>query len=409
MQSKDIFDAFRDEARRIEKDLIALRRTIHRHPEPRWTEWKTSALVAQRMKDLGLEVKTGVPDTAVIALIPGAKPGRCAALRADLDALAIADGKADPGRSKVEYASCISGAAHACGHDVHVTVVCGVAAVLSRFKDRLPGTVKLIFQPSEEIPIEDRDGAREVIEHGGLENPRVDAIFGLHCWPELRAGQVGVNAGPAMACATGFDITMRGEKAHAGTPEFGRDALLAMCQTITSIHHLISRRVAAADTVAINIGTIAGGQSRSIVADSVTASGTMRTMHPPLRERMKAEMRRIVEGVSLACGTKGEVRFSPDMPPVINDERLTAIVEQTARAVLGAANVVPMRIGAMTAENFALYIQDRPGFYLKLGVANAETGQSYPLHHELFDVDERAIQTGVVVLCSSLYQYLLTQ
>jgi len=401
MEPKELFKAFQVEARRIEKELISLRRQIHRHPEPRWEEWTTSKIVAERMRALGLEVKTGVPDTAVIANLRGKSPGRCVALRTDLDALAIADGK------KVEYASTVPNVSHACGHDVHIAVVTGVAMVLSKFRDHLPGTVKFIFQPSEEIPLEDRDGAREVIQAGGLENPHVDAIFGLHSWPELRAGQVGVNPGPAMACATGFNITLRGEKAHAGTPQFGRDALLAMCQAIISVHHLISRRVAAADCAAINIGTISGGQSRSIVADEVTVGGTMRTIDVSVRERLKEEMRQMVAGVAQAYGAKGEVTFSPDMPPVINDERLTRIVDSVARAILGDNNVVPLKIGAMTAENFALYIQDRPGFYLKLGIANAETGKAYPLHHELFDVDERAIQTGVSVLCAALYQYLV--
>ena len=400
METKEIFKKFQAEAKQIEGELISLRRYIHRHPEPRWEEWNTSKLVAERMKALGLEVKTGVPDTAVIANLRGKSAGRCVALRTDLDALTIADGK------KVDYASSVPNVSHACGHDVHITVVTGVAMVLSKFRDRLPGTVKFIFQPSEEIPVEDRDGAREVILAGGLENPHVDAIFGLHTWPELRAGQVGVNAGPAMACATGFNITMRGEKAHAGTPQFGRDALLAMCQAIIAVHHLISRRVAAADSAAINIGTISGGQSRSIVADEVTVAGTMRTIDVPLRERLKDEMRQMVAGISQAYGARGEVSFAPDMPPVINDERLTQIVNSAARAILGDANVIPLKIGAMTAENFALYIQDRPGFYLKLGVANAETGKAYPLHHELFDVDERAIVTGVSVMCAALYQYL---
>jgi amidohydrolase len=357
------------------------------------------------MKRLGLEVKTGVPDTAVIALLRGGGPRagaatRCVALRTDLDALAIADGK------KVEYASRVPNTAHACGHDAHIAVVTGVATVLSRFRDQLPGTVKFIFQPSEEIPLAGRDGAREVIRAGGLKNPEVDAIFGLHCWPELRAGQVGVNAGPSMACATGFTITMKGQKAHAGAPQFGRDALLAVCQAIVSVHHLISRRVAAADHVAINIGTLHGGASRSIVADSLTAEGTLRTIDVPLRERLKKEIRQMVAGVSRAYGTVGEVSFDTDMPPVINDEGLTRIVERTACAVLGRSSVIPLRIGAMTAENFALYIQDRPGFYLKLGIANAETGKAYPLHHELFDVDERAIEVGVSVLSAALYEYL---
>lgn len=400
MEFLELFKLFQVEAQRIENELIAMRRHFHRHPEPRWMEWKTSALVAEKLRTLGLEVKTGVPDTAVIANLYGTRKNRCVALRADLDALQIADGK------KVEYASTVPGVSHTCGHDVHVTVVTGVAMVLAKFRDMLPGIVKFIFQPSEEIPVEDRDGAREVIQAGGLENPHVDAIFGLHCWPELRAGQVGINAGPAMACATGFNITMRGTKAHAGTPQFGRDAITAMCQTIVSIHHLISRRVAAADAVAINIGTIAGGESRSIIADSVTVMGTMRTLDVGLRERLKQEMREMVEGISRAYGTRGEIEFAPDMPPVINDENLTRMVDKVARALLGDQAVVHLKIGAMTAENFALYIQDRPGFYLKLGVANTETGHAYPLHHQLFDVDERCIVTGVSVLCAALYQYL---
>lgn len=387
-------------ARGMKNDLVKLRRDLHQHPEVRFTEKRTASLVAKRMKRLGLAVRTGVGETGVVAVLKGARGGRCVALRADMDAINVQDQK------KVAYRSSVPNVMHACGHDAHVTVVCGVAKALADLRGALKGTVVFLFQPSEEIGLHGRSGAEAMIKDGALKNPSPDAVFGLHCWPQFRAGTVGVAEGPAMAGADSLTFHVFGEGSHAGTPHLGCDAILAMSQCIVALHHIIPRNMPPSENVTLHVGMIEGGVSRAILADHVKALGTLRTISERTRHTMKRRIGEVIDDICGAYGAGSEIEWSLAMPPVINNKALTEVVRRAAHEIIGKENTIEVEACPMTAEDFTLFIQDRPGFYLKLGTANAETGKSYPLHHNCFDVDERALTTGVEVLSLAILRRL---
>jgi len=392
----------REKTDEIEEELIRIRRDIHAHPEVRFEERRTGAIVTERLYSAGVHPKTGLAETGLTALIEGKAPakGKCVGLRADMDAINIQDKK------RVEYVSRVEHVAHACGHDVHTVVALGVGIVLASMREHLNGSAKLIFQPSEEIGLHGKSGAREMINDGALENPPLDGIFALHCWPELRAGTVGIGAGPAMAAADSMTLKVQGEGAHAGTPHRGRDAILAACETIAAVHHVIPRNVSPQETAAINFGTIQGGESRAILADQVEALGTLRTTNEETRTFLKKRIEDVAAGMARAYDVKITLDWTLGMPPVINDAGLAELTADVARQVLGPDSVVPMTSCPMTAEDFALFAERVPALYLKLGVADRETGKCFPLHHHEFDVDESAIAVGVKLLSAAMCEFL---
>jgi len=395
-----IIDAINRKTEEIEGYLIGLRRNFHRYPELGFEEKRTGAIIAEKLCAIGAEVKSGLAETGLIALIRGRGKGRCVALRADMDGIAIQDMK------KVEYASCVKNVMHACGHDAHMAIAVGVGIVLNDLRDEFDGVVKLIFQPSEEIGLHGVSGAAEMIKDGALKKPDVDAIFGMHCWPELRAGTVGINYGAAMAAADSLTLEVYGETAHAGAHHLGRDGILAVSEMIVALHHVVSRNTDPAEPVVIHIGQIEGGRSRAILADHVHAYGTLRTVNEATRRRIRKRINEVVSGIARAYGVKAEAVWTGSCPPVINDERLTKLAEEVARKVIGARRVVRLDSCPMTSEDFALFAQEVPGCYLKIGIADSRTGKSLPLHHNRFDIDEKAISTGVRVLSAALYEYL---
>lgn len=379
-------------------DLIALRRDLHAHPELRFAERRTAALVAERLRRVGWQVTEGVARTGVLALLSGSDPGPCIAVRADLDALPIGDEKSVP------YASTVPGVCHACGHDVHTTVVVGLGERLARRSD-WPGTVRLIFQPAEEIPFGERSGGAAMLEAGALADPAVDVVLGLHCWPDLPAGMVGVDDVIAMAAKDAFGIRVLGTSAHAATPSRGVDAILVAAQLVTSLHHLVSRRTDAHERAALNVGTIAGGRSQSVLADRVELTGTLRTVDEEVRQRLKAALGQVTTGIAAAAGALVEIELANEMPAVRNDGRLVARAHRVLAAHLGKEAVRRLAEPPMTTDDFALYAERVPGLYLKLGVRGPDRVR--PLHHPLFDVDERAIGVGVDAM-EALVRNLLT-
>jgi amidohydrolase len=379
--------------------LVALRRDLHAHPELRFAEHRTAGRVASRLRAAGWGVVEGVATTGVVATLAGERPGPCVAVRADLDALPV------PDRKSVPYASQHPDACHACGHDVHTTVVVGLGERLARDRS-WPGTVKLLFQPAEEIPFGQQSGGAAMLEAGVLDNPTVDAVLGLHCWPDLPAGTVGIDDAVAMAAKDAFRIRVVGVGAHAATPSRGVDAILVASQIVGALHHLVSRSTDARDLASLNVGTVAGGSSQSVLADSVEMTGTIRTVDAAVRERLRARLEQVVAGVASAAGTIGEVEWANDMPAVRNDARVVARAQAVLPALLGAESVRRLTDPPMTTDDFALYAQRVPGLYFKLGVAGPDG--CHPLHHSLFDVDERAIAAGVDTV-DVLVRSLLTQ
>jgi amidohydrolase len=366
--------------------LREFRRDLHHHPELRFQEFRTGERVAERLRLAGLDVTTGHAVTGVVARLDSGVPGPHILVRADMDALPTQDLKTVP------YASTNAQVAHACGHDVHTTVVVGVAEEMAGRSD-LRGRLTFVFQPAEEIPFGEPSGGQAMIDAGVLDG--VDIVLGLHCWPDLLAGTIGVDRSIAMAAKKAFRIAIRGTGAHAATPSKGRDAVLAASMVINALNQLIGREVDPGGRVALNVGTVSGGQSQSIVAPAAELTGTIRTVQPELADRLHLAVERVVAGVAVSYGVEAVVEWKNEMPAVLNDARLV----ERAQEVFEADPVIRHEVieqPPMTADDFALYAQQRPGLYVKLGVRAADDSSGiHPLHDGRFDVDEGAIDTGV--------------
>jgi amidohydrolase len=297
--------------------LVEQRRDLHMHPELSNREERTARIVAERLKALGLEVKTGVARHGVVALLKGAKPGPVIAVRADMDALPIQE------NIDVPYKSKNAGVKHACGHDVHTTVQLGVAEVLSRMRDQIAGTIKFIFQPAEEgAPPGEEGGATLMIKEGALENPRPQAIFGLHVMPNIEVGQIGYNSGPAMASSDRFVITIRGKKVHGAYPHDGIDTVVIAAQCVSALQTIRSRRINTMEPLVITIGSIHGGNRFNIIADEVVLEGTMRTLSEEVRSRAQEMMRETLAGITSAYGAKFDMEFDKPNPVTYNEPKL---------------------------------------------------------------------------------------
>jgi amidohydrolase len=381
--------------------LIAQRRDFHMHPELSNREERTSRVVAERLRALGLtDIKTGVGKYGVTALLVGAKPGPVVAVRADMDALPIQE------VNDVPYKSQTPGVKHACGHDVHTTIELGVAEILSKMKDDVHGTVKFIFQPAEEgAPTGEEGGAKLLIKEGALDNPRPQAIFGLHTEPNLQAGQIGYHVGPAMASSDTFSITIRGKSSHGAQPQLGVDAVVVAAQSVLALQNIRSRRIDPLEPLVITVGTIQGGTRFNVIAGEVKMTGTMRTFNDQVRERSIALMRETLQNITAAYGATFELNIEDGNPVTYNEPSLVEETLPTIRRVVGDKNALAIK-PFMPAEDFAHYQKLVPGFYYFLGVGNREKGITAGWHTPDFDVDEESLVIGVKVMSNVLLDYL---
>lgn len=389
--------ATRDPASSAPAHLVALRHDLHRHPELRFAEHRTARILADRLRTLGYEVRTQVGGTGVMGVLHSGRPGPIVLLRADMDALPVTD------RTTTDHSSLNPGVSHACGHDAHMAVVVGVAERLAA--DAVArGRLVVVFQPAEERPFGQPSGAQAMLDDGLLADGEPTAVLGLHCWPDLPAGEVGIDERIAMGAKDAFAIELRGQGAHAATPSRGRDAILGLGALVTGLHMSVGRALDATDRAAFNIGTVAGGRSQSVVADEATLTGTLRTVEPAVRTRLRAAIERVTAGTSAAHDLAADLRWADEMPPVVNDPRLArqAFVVAQDAGIPGHMLSDP----PMTADDFALLSAGRPALYLKLGVRDPASDDWPPLHNGLFDVDDTCIAVGVRVL-AGLATYLL--
>lgn len=388
-------------AESLRDKLIMQRRDFHQYPELSNREERTSKVIAEKLKALGLEdIKINVAKHGVTALLKGKKPGPVIAVRADMDALPIQETNA------VSYKSKNDGVKHACGHDAHMTVELGVAEILSEMRDEIRGTIKFIFQPAEEgAPTGEEGGARLMIKEGVLENPKPEAIFGLHVMPNIEVGQVAYNSGPAMASSDRFKIIIRGKKVHGAYPHDGVDAVVIAAESITALQTIRSRRINTLEPLVITIGSIHGGNRFNIISDEVVMEGTMRTLNEDVRANAMAMMKQTLQGITSAYGGSFELEFSGPNPVTYNEPKLVEETLPTIKRIIGDKNVIS-RPPQMGAEDFSYYQKVIPGFFYFLGVGNQKKGITAMIHTPDFDIDEESLVIGVKVMSNVLLDYL---
>jgi amidohydrolase len=381
--------------------LVETRRDIHRHPELGNREFRTGKLVAERLQALGLEVRYPVAKTGVVGILKGGRPGAVVAVRADLDALPIQE------RNDVPYKSENPGVKHACGHDAHTTILLGTAEVLAKMKDRLPGTVVFLFQPAEEgTPEGEEGGAPLMIKEGVLDQPKVQAVYGLHMDPALEIGEVGWSIGPIYASSDRFVIEVQGKKTHGAYPHTGLDPVPVAAELVQALQLVVSRQIDAQNPKVLTIGSIHGGNRFNIIADQVTLEGTIRTLDPEVRREMKERIQRTVTGVAATHGLTAALRWVGEGNlATMNDAALTRASVPSLQRVYGLAQTKEVK-PQMGAEDFAALADRVPGLYIKMGVRNEAKGITAMIHTEDFDIDERVLPLGVKAMSTLVWDYL---
>ncbi len=394
-------DRLKSDIDELVPDMVALRRDLHEHPELAFEEVRTSGIVAQRLRTLGLEVQTNVAKTGVVALLRGAsKPGaqttKTIAIRADMDALPIHE------LNEIDYRSTIDGKMHACGHDGHTSIALAVADILSKRREELPGNVKFIFQPAEETI----GGAGPMVKEGAIEG--VDGVIGLHLISDYPVGRVGVRAGAVFASADRFILTVRGKGGHAAIkPEMSVDPIVIAAYIITTLQTLISRETSPFSPAVITIGVVKAGTAFNIIPETAELEGTMRAYSKEHREKLIRRISEVASGVANAMGATCAVKVFDGCPPCTNDAAMTEVVQKAAAESVGADKVDNgEEIMTTGSDDMAYFLNAVPGCYFIVGAKNAEKGANYPHHHPRFNVDEDAMPIGVEVLTRAALEFL---
>lgn len=401
----------------ISDQLIAWRRDIHLHPELSGKEQRTAALVAAHLKKLGFEVKTGIAGTGVMGILKGGKPGKTIALRADMDALPVKEmtGLAFASAARSTHMGKDVDVMHACGHDGHTAILMAVAEVLAGMKEQIPGTVKFIFQPSEEgisdpLPTPQSSyGARAMVQAGVLDG--VDAIFGLHVSSGLPTGVIGYRSGPLLASADSFKIRVTGRQTHGAMPWLGVDPITVSSQVVLALQTIVSRQIdITKEPAVVTVGAFNGGNRENIIPDYVDMLGTVRTFDDGMRDDIIKRVRQTAESIAAAAGAKAEVSFGDvGYSATVNDDKLTQrMVPTLARVSDGNIMVIPKVSGS---EDFSEYQKKVPGLFFILGVTSKEKNPrtAAPNHSPLFTIDEAALPLGVRGLAALTLDYLAQQ
>ena len=381
----------------LKRDLVALRRDFHMHPETAHQEHRTAQVVAGRLCEAGLdEVRTGVGKTGVVGVLRGGRPGPTVLLRADMDGLPLVE--ADRGQS---YRSRIEGAHHACGHDGHMAILLTTARILADRRQDLPGAVSFVFQPAEERV----GGAEGMIADGVLDDPRPDASFALHLWNDLPLGRVGVRPGPVFANADAFSITLTGPGGHGAEPHQTADPIVAAAYLVTGLQTLVSRETPPLQPSALTIGCIHGGTAPNIIPARVELQGTLRTFEDDLREKLLRRIGELVQGIGQTFRVGGTFDAPPGCPACVNDPAMTALVRRTAERLFGADRVTDA-VRTTGADDMSLFLRAVPGSYFVVGSANRERDLASPHHSPTFDFDEGALEIGTELMTQVALDYL---
>jgi len=387
---------------RVRTRVIATRRDLHAHPELGFAEKRTAALVAKRLRALGLEVREGVGGTGVVGVLRGAKPGRTVALRADMDALPVTEQTGLPfaSKAKASWRGETVGVMHACGHDAHVAMLLGAAEVLAGLRDALPGTIVFLFQPAEEGggPGE-TGGAEAMLADGAFDDPKPEAVFGLHVGPFDVAGELSIVPGPAMAASDRFRIVVRGRQTHGALPFAGIDPIPVAARIVLAIEALPAREIDVTTPSIVSVGAIHGGVRNNILPEEVELIGTIRSFDEAARTALHAKIERVATKTAEASGATAAVEIVRGYGVLVNDPTLAAFGRDVLSRSLGADKVHSGR-PTTTAEDFSFFANRVPGLFLWLGVRDPATplAEAAPNHSPRFVVDERGLATGVRVL-----------
>lgn len=374
-----------NEFQNLAPQLIEWRRRLHMHPELGLNCHNSAAFIIKELEAMDAEVLAGPDRTGVIAVIKGGLPGPSVGFRVDMDALPLEE------KTGLPFKSVIPGVMHACGHDGHTALGLGTAALLSKIRGQISGTVKIIFQPGEEGP----GGAKPMIEEGALNNPDVAALVGCHIHPSFPAGGVGICSGVVTAGDHDFVITVKGQGGHAARPHETSDPIVAAAHLIVALQTITSRKTDPLDPLVVSICQISGGESHNVIPEETVLKGTIRYLSPIAKEEALKAMDRITKGIRETFDVSIIIEDVHAIPPMIIDEEVSRIVEEAAVAALGEHRVFRVEQSSMGAEDFAFFTQIVPCAYFRLGSRNEEKGHTWPLHNPKFDFDETILVDGV--------------
>jgi len=375
---------------KYKQNVIDLRREFHKYPEASLYEYKTIDMIGRELDNLGVDYKR-VADTGIIAEIKGINPGKTVALRADIDALSVKE------LTQCEYKSENEGFMHACGHDCHISMLLGAAMILSEIKAELNGTVRLIFQPAEEIAA----GAKKMIQAGALHG--VDGVFGMHVWSDIECGSVCIQEGPLMASADLFTINVLGKGGHGSAPHQGVDAVIASSAIVMNLQSIVSRELSPLEPAVVSIGSLNVGSRFNVIASEGTLCGTTRSFNQSVRSKFPEMIQRVAEDTASAYRATAVVEYIFATPVVINDANCSKIAEKSLAAI-GAKSIIIEKITG--GEDFAEYLNIVPGIIALVGVRNDTKGAIYPQHHPMYTVDEDALEIGTALYSQYAMDFL---
>jgi amidohydrolase len=383
-------------SRKSFSEIVKLRRELHQCPELAFEEFDTGKIIARELENLNIRVKNGVGKTGLVGVLNGNVDGGVVALRADMDALPISEESGAPFPSKN------LGKMHACGHDAHMAMLIGAAKILSELKIEVNGTVKFLFQPSEE---KNPGGAPSMIKDGALADPNVDAVFGQHITTEIPVGKFGFRAGPLMASADELYFTVIGKGGHGASPHNAIDPIPIAAQVITSLQNVISRMRNPLDASVLTIGSIHGGSATNVIPDEVKLAGTFRAMNEVWRKKALGLIKRTAEETAKSLGGKCKVEISRGYPVLVNREKETELAQNSAAKIFGKKSVVALH-PVMSAEDFAYFLQKFPGTFWWIGAGNKKIGATASIHSSEFMIDENALMFGAAFLAFLTIEYL---
>lgn len=379
-------------ANKYKEYVIDMRREFHMYPEPSWQEVRTSQRIKEELEKMGIPY-TAVADTGVVATIKGGHEGRTVALRADMDALQVQELNELPYKSKNE------GIMHACGHDGHAAMLLGAAKILNDIKDEIKGTVKLLFQPAEEVAL----GAKKMIEEGAMEG--VDGIFGIHLWADVPCGTVSVEAGPRMASADLFKIIVKGKGGHGSMPHQGIDTVVAASAIVMELQSIVSREISPLDPAVVSVGAFQSGTRFNVIASEAVLDGTTRCFNPEVRKAFPIAMERVINNTASSYRATGKLDYTFMTPAVINDPVCSGIAEKSVEKLLGKDALYKFE-KIMGAEDYAFFMEKVPGVLAFVGIGNEKKGINYPHHHGKFNMDEDGLEIGTALYVQYAVDFL---